>query len=412
MSVSPDLEAFCCYGLVFLIGLAAATGQVSKRLGSFSGQWIMVNTWLLFFAYALVPVALFWLLDRTNAIHDTSLFAAVLVGFGYQQILSGSVGTIRAPGDISSLWKPFDAWANGIGVRIRERIALNDGEFDERLLSEIRTDATKFQSLLQVAMVHTGDVPALQKSLSDIAATQDALSAKGVLAKQAALLYENLRASSTQQFKYLLYKNGVISRKWYWWYAKEWRSKATAIGVAAVLLIGAVAGVAEAQTPNNFARYYLWRLRKTNATDFDRFRARRRLSGYLATTPDTYPRLTVVLSDPNLSPKAADDVLELLLENRAAAAKQNIDLQRTLIGALRTENSDVRSRIQKELVYLADENHSKIPQDLRDWKPDSKDSSIAIEEYLKKWSQAAQEPAAVQGTQAPGKSAPPTATGH
>jgi len=53
------------------------------------------------FAYTLIPLALFWLLDRTNAIHDTSLFAAILIGVGYQQILSGSFATLKAPGDVS-----------------------------------------------------------------------------------------------------------------------------------------------------------------------------------------------------------------------------------------------------------------------------------------------------------------------
>src|SRR5713226_3872670 len=125
MNVSPDLEAFCCYGLVLLLGLAVAWSQVSRRLGKLPGQWIMVNTWLLFFAYTFVPVLLFWFLDRTNAVHDTSLFAAVLVGFGYQQILTGSLGSIRAPGDVSKFWQPFGIWADSISDRIRERIIVN-----------------------------------------------------------------------------------------------------------------------------------------------------------------------------------------------------------------------------------------------------------------------------------------------
>jgi hypothetical protein len=50
MTVSPDLEAFYCYAIVFLLGLIAAKGQVSQRLGNLPGQWIMINTWLLFFA--------------------------------------------------------------------------------------------------------------------------------------------------------------------------------------------------------------------------------------------------------------------------------------------------------------------------------------------------------------------------
>jgi hypothetical protein len=95
LSVSPDVDAYYCYGVVLLLGLITASGQVSRRLANLPGRWIMVNTWLLFFAYALLPAVLFWLLDRTGAIHDTSLFAAVLVGAGYQQVLSGGLVGIR-----------------------------------------------------------------------------------------------------------------------------------------------------------------------------------------------------------------------------------------------------------------------------------------------------------------------------
>src|SRR5216684_8148471 len=144
MNVSPDLEAFCCYGLVLLLGLAVAWSQVSRRLGKLPGQWIMVNTWLLFFAYTFVPVLLFWALDRTNAVHDTSLFAAILVGFGYQQILSGSIASIQPAGDISKIWQPFAVWADSIANRIGNRIIVNDTRFDEKLLQTVRQDPAKF----------------------------------------------------------------------------------------------------------------------------------------------------------------------------------------------------------------------------------------------------------------------------
>lgn len=59
MSVSPDLEAFCCYGIVLILGLVAARVQISNKLQNLPGKWIMGSTWLLYFAYSLIPVALF-----------------------------------------------------------------------------------------------------------------------------------------------------------------------------------------------------------------------------------------------------------------------------------------------------------------------------------------------------------------
>jgi hypothetical protein len=394
MNVSPDLGAYCCYGLVLLIGLLVAWSQVAKRLGRLPGQWIMVNTWLLFFAYTFVPVALFWFLDRTDAVHDTSLFAAVLVGLGYQQILTGSLGSIRVSGDASKFWQPFGAWADSISDRIRERIRVNNAQFDERLLATIRADAGKFEALKAVAMTHAADARALNASLESIAANKDVLGEAGVHAKQASSLYESLQQSSPEQFEYLLYKNDVIPRRWYLWYAKEWRSKTTAIFVAAVILAGVGSAVWGPQTrfgtplstASNRARYYVWRLHKENATDYDRFRATTKLLGYLDSTPSTYAMLTNLLKVPNLPVKTADSVLGLLVQSRESAEKNRVDLQGLLVDALHTENSDIRGRIQKALVYLAKERGAAVPAELENWQSDPKQTSMDIDKLIEQWS--------------------------
>jgi hypothetical protein len=64
-------------------------------------------------------VTLFWLLDRTGALVDTSLFAAVLVAVGYERILSGDDQTLRAPGEVSQFWTPFLAMADNVAKRVR-----------------------------------------------------------------------------------------------------------------------------------------------------------------------------------------------------------------------------------------------------------------------------------------------------
>jgi hypothetical protein len=387
MSVSPDLEAFYCYGLVLLLGLAAASAQVSKRLRNLAGSWIMFNTWLLFFAYTLVPVVLFWFLDRTNAVHDTSLFAAILVGVGYQQILSGGIGAIRAPGEVSKFWQPFDAWANSIASRIGDRIIVHNSRFDEKLLSSITSDAGKLDALKEVALTRTADAAKLDQSLRDLAGKKDLLGEKGVIAKQATLLYQNLKQSSPEQFEYLLYKHQVIPPKWYHWYAQEWRSKTTALIVAIVLIIAAIVAVRSLGTAENYAKYYVWRLHKDNATDYDRFRSRKKLAGYVTTTSDVYPQLTGVLRIPNLPAKSADDILGLLVEARQSAIASHVNLQALLAESLRVDNSDIRARIHKVLLYLADEKGAQVPQDLRAWQSDPKNTATDIDQIVKKWMQ-------------------------
>lgn len=390
MSVSPDLEAFYCYGLVLLIGLLVAWSQVSKRLEKRPGKWIMGNTWLLFLSYALVPLILFWFLDRTNAVHDTSLFAAVLVGFGYQQILMGGLGGVRVSGDVSKFWKPFATWADSISNRIIERIKLNDSQFDERLLDIIRKDDKRFIDLKAVTMAHTMSLSQLDKlndALEEIQNKNNLLGSDGVRAKQTSKLYESLRqcSSNPDQFQYLLYKNSITPKKWYFWYAKEWRSKTTAVIVALILLVSVASAVRGLGTPQNRARYYVWRLHKDNATDYDRFRAETKLREYLATTPSTCSQLINLLKMPNLSTKTADKILGLLVETRQFAFKKRIDLQALLVDALRTENSDIRTRIHKNLVYLAKDRGAALPPELENWQSDPKHSAIDIDKLYEQW---------------------------
>src|SRR6267142_4216540 len=153
LSASPDFDAFYCYLIVFLLGLITAVMQINKRLLNYPGKWVTWHTWTLLGAYTFLPVVLFWLLDRVNAIHDTSLFAAVLIGAGYQQVLSGNLATIRA-GEISKIWQPFTAWSDYIADRIRYRIITNSERFDEELRSAVLSDPKKQEDLRFLAMTH------------------------------------------------------------------------------------------------------------------------------------------------------------------------------------------------------------------------------------------------------------------
>ena len=77
LGVSPDIEAFWSYLIVLVLGVFVAYRQVATRLEGFKDVWLVADTWILFFAYLAIPLGLFWLLDRTDAVKDSSLFAAL-----------------------------------------------------------------------------------------------------------------------------------------------------------------------------------------------------------------------------------------------------------------------------------------------------------------------------------------------
>ena len=384
MNVSPDLEAYYCYLIVLGLGIVAALSQVSTRLTNLPGKWIMVNTWLLFAAYAAIPIGLFWFLDRTSAIHDTSLFAAVLIGVGYQQILTGGA-SIRVTGELTKFWQPFAAWADSIAGRIRDRIIVNDSQFDEKLLLKVSGTEQTYNDLHRVVMVHAQDRHALQALLDAIDQDLGLLGDHGVRQRKASEMYLSLKRSSPQQFQYFLYRNGVIPRHWYYWYAREWRSKTTALFIVIVLCALAVTGFVAIDKPRFRADYYIWRFQKQNGSDDDHYRARTQLIAYLCPAVDA--QLAGLLMVPTLPVKTADDILSLLFDTRAISAAQHVSLPQLLINALRTRNADVRARIQKVLLSLAQEQKLKVPEDLTNWKPDPKDSSVDVDARVKQWNQ-------------------------
>lgn len=72
---SPDFEAYICYLVLIIVASISARKNISKVQVSSYGIWRIGRTWMLLLIYVSISVVLFWLLDRTNAVHDTSIVA-------------------------------------------------------------------------------------------------------------------------------------------------------------------------------------------------------------------------------------------------------------------------------------------------------------------------------------------------
>ena len=84
-----------------------------------------------------------------------------------------------------------------------------------------------------------------------------------------------------------------------------------------------------------------------------------------------------------MPPETAERVLAVLLEQRAAICEGGPSLAWRLMEALRTENPDVRARIQIALVFLAEGR--KVDQALREWKPMRSDAPSEVEARIAAW---------------------------
>ena len=152
LGFSPDVEAYICYLTLIVVSGISAAVNIYQMLGSIPrrGIWTIGRTWLLFGLYILIPVALFWLLDRTSAISDTSLLSAILVGFSYDQIMRNQITSISVATKVSTLLKPLQTWAEEAAKRVRLRLKNNDALAKEKLFTVLEKDNKKFEVFAQL----------------------------------------------------------------------------------------------------------------------------------------------------------------------------------------------------------------------------------------------------------------------
>src|SRR6478672_11281647 len=138
--VSPDIPAYWCWLIIIVVGIFGARSKVKRVLSGQTGYWAHFSAWRIFAAYAVIPVLLFLLLDYTGAIKDTSLVAALVVAFAYQQIFAGNFSGITVSTSISGLWQPFQKWTDDTAAQIAISTKRSRDKFDDDLNSSIAAD--------------------------------------------------------------------------------------------------------------------------------------------------------------------------------------------------------------------------------------------------------------------------------
>src|SRR5436190_7308283 len=289
LSVSPDLDARSCYLIVLFCGLISARSQLYKRFVDFkvSGAWLVPSTWLIFGIYLAIPIALFWLMDRMNALNDTSLFAALLVGLGYPAILAGGFGGLKVSAGVQDVFKPIEAFTDSVIKSVTKAAARNDKRFEDFVVGQMLIDQSVYDEVLTLTKSSGVDVTALEKQLSELdnaGITDKSL----LLQRKARAIY--LYLSGTPDFVRSLTTSKNVMKKQFW----KSPIFQTRVVVGLMVLFFAVAlwaGIHFATRPSFSIRYYGWRLTKPNSSDFDRFRARENLRHSIVdshTGMDTY----------------------------------------------------------------------------------------------------------------------------
>ncbi len=403
LSVSPDLPAYWCYLLVLIIGMLAARAQVNRLLSGFPQRWGFLSTWGLFWGHVAIPVVLFWFLDYTTALRDTSLFAALVVAFGYRQIFAGGVQSIQLPAQTQRLWQPFEAWVDKVVQRIAVVSRRYSVRFDDKVRTFLAEDQARIQNLLALAFFYTKQRTALENQLNTLAAetAPSTISSTDFTEmqnrKRVRLLLDDLRAASPDDYGYFLHKQKTIPGwKYRIWFGNA-RSQAIAWAVTVGLIGVLTAGLYLVHGSESLqVRYHQWRFLKSSASTRDHFRSR----GYLASQlqaagsndPEAQTRverllapMLMMLSFKDVPTQVADDVLRLVVDcHRPAANRAAIP---NLIESLRTENADVRLRIQRTLLDLRQADYAAYPlkMETANWVPAKDDSPGTIDHHVQAW---------------------------
>ncbi|HLW72093.1 MAG TPA: hypothetical protein VKS22_15890 [Candidatus Binataceae bacterium] len=425
MPSSPDIPAYYSYLIVALVGGVVARSTVNSGLADYPDGWSFFATWQLFLAYTALPVLLFWFLDYTSVIQDTSLFAALLVAAGYQSIFTSGIQSISMPGQSASLWKPFQAWVARINDRIatKQKAALD--EFVRTLEIRVSSDPELLNKLQQVTTEHlpeAGTRPpgaALSEPADELQVALAAIPPEARL-QRFRLLWRAFRTAEPINYGYILYRERLISPLLYWWQFRHGLADIITFGLLSLgsaivlfscfessfpsyvvsrIVYGSVSTSNWTQaSAGSVIRYYQWRLRKLNASDKDNFRSHEYVKLMASHTNSCDGRqafqqlMAPVIADlcfKDEPSKKVDDVARLLVSIHSPTI-DTIAIPR-LLQCLWTDDADNRLRIHQTLIALQQADYPSSLSEAEQkqfagWIPGKDEKSGDMAVWVKHWS--------------------------
>ena len=391
LEFSPNLDARVCYLIVLCCALVSAYAQLYGRLQILKAKviyaWSLFSTWMVFTIYLSIPLALFWFLDRAGAIHDSSAFAALLVGLVYPAVLSGGT-SIKSVQGLGGVFDWLNKAADSLVTKTTLKVTLQ-GQLFERVVVDhlaVAANNTDYNLVEALALLYS-DSPDQVKA--DLAAAAGNLKAKAQIVYDAATGSAQGLKPINNSLKKFASKPQIVSP---YSRAKNWVT-----GYVVLLILLVALALILALTEAGRERFLLWRVAKPSVTASDFRHTSKALMKMLDAKDERSNcirlRLVEALQEPMIESQQTDQILQLVLDSRGntndPAFKQTALL---LTDALRFATVDVRVRLHHALLRIAEERSPRPWTDdrltsLDKWTPIATESLIDLEAEWRAWQQ-------------------------
>ena len=396
MSDLTDVSAWICYLVIAVIGAGVSFVHISSKSGGIS-FWLHPPLWLVFCIYVAVPLALFWVLDATGELKDTSLILAILIGLIFRSVLGGTDSQFKAPSAVSGIWISLEKIIDSITAKLAEK----EHKYKawkrrkiQRIITELR-DKKRIRELCKFA-VRKGEVLPrnINQELSDLD-KEISLSRKELIDLADQVYFETVKEHKTESIVAQIFNEEMVlswfeanvSCKFYWpWVAKN------GLILTAIVTAGYFAYEPIKSTSlHPELDYYSWRVGKTATSKKDLHRSMRSIVSVLTNknNDDPYKQYLVdelldELYGVDISADRAKIISQLLRESRANIPDRQL-LRTKLSSILRSDRIEIRVIVQDVLTFLAGEYNWAAENDLLAVDMSKQLKNKEIENIISQW---------------------------
>ena len=373
MSSYTDVSAWICYLFIAAIGAVVSFYHISSKLAGAAILWARIELWVVYVLYVLFPIALFWLLDVTGELKDTSLLLAIFIALVYRKVLSGENDQVQSPGMLSSYWVSLEALIEKLienwGEKVHNHNQWRHRSIQRRLREQRNpkplTALCHFARRLSVPLPARVDEAHISNTSKDISREE--------MIDFSEAVYIAALKEYPSEFPQIFVEEGILTDREIWFHCKyRFRQVLTSVlsVILGYLLLASIVNLAKSGSFNPEIDYLVWRIGKANSSDKDLHRTSRAIVALmnrygLSSEKKAYllNGLLEKLYGVDLAPERAESIIRIFGEFREQIQNKRRFVAQ-LASILRSNRREIRVIVNNHLLFLAESFGWTVPGEL------------------------------------------------